>query len=649
MKNRVKLPFRNGAAVAMAAFAFVVACSSTREGLSSGSPCMTGADCASGLCMAGLCESPCDPSTGAACAVGCESDNDCATGVCSNGGCFPPSSRDGKKDGDETDTDCGGSAPPCADGLMCLVDADCASIHCTGGTCVVATDTDGRRNGDETDVDCGGTTTRAPPCAGGKGCKVAKDCISMTCKDHVCGAANASDGVRDGDETDVDCGGSSAPPCAPSKDCLLARDCTSQVCTGGTCAAPTATDGVQNGDETDVDCGGTSTHAPGCGIGKKCVAHGDCASDGCSYKHVCIPSRSCAAHHGGDTCGAGDDGDTRPQCTGNMVNGVDCADPVMHEDCCDTVEIPNGNFRLNRFLITAGRIRAFVERFNGNLRSFTKTIPDDNPWWSHDWDKYIPSTLTEVNQQLGPYPAPLTSPPNAPPPADQPPILGDGTVNPNGQQGQWRFGCTLRDTPPPADKSEYGARTWWTPANQAPGGDGAVSFTQDVLDEKIINCIDSYMMTAFCIWDGGHLATGNEINKAWTQAGGDFPWGPSPVAIDDMNNPVGPAANYVVHEFGKEFQGPYSYTWPLVYNRQTAHIAAPGRKPLGSTPGTRVADLAGLAYELTAIDMTTNMVGHNVNGSWESHVILPGGVFSPDVWYAWFAYWAASGRCAFSD
>ena len=45
--------------------------------------------------------------------------------------------------------------------------------------------------------------------------------------------------------------------CAAGESCNQDGDCESGVCTGGTCAAPTCDDGVQNGDETDVDCGGS--------------------------------------------------------------------------------------------------------------------------------------------------------------------------------------------------------------------------------------------------------------------------------------------------------------------------------------------------------------------------------------------------------
>ncbi|MFN3199693.1 MAG: hypothetical protein ACE366_14905 [Bradymonadia bacterium] len=41
------------------------------------------------------------------------------------------------------------------------------------------------------------------------------------------------------------------------------------VCSGGTCAAPACDDGVGNGDETDVDCGGSCAPCPS---GLRCAA-----------------------------------------------------------------------------------------------------------------------------------------------------------------------------------------------------------------------------------------------------------------------------------------------------------------------------------------------------------------------------------------
>ena len=68
----------------------------------------------------------------------------------SNGG---PSCSDGKKDGLETDKDCGGTAcDPCADTKGCFVGPDCMSKVCVGGTCIAASCTDQVKNGAESDV-----------------------------------------------------------------------------------------------------------------------------------------------------------------------------------------------------------------------------------------------------------------------------------------------------------------------------------------------------------------------------------------------------------------------------------------------------------------------------------------------------------------
>jgi hypothetical protein len=69
-------------------------------------------------------------------------------------------------------------------------------------------------------------------------------------------APTCTDGVKNGSESDVDCGGT-CPACGTDKSCSLPADCTSGVCTGGKCAAPSCTDAVKNGTETGIDCGGS--------------------------------------------------------------------------------------------------------------------------------------------------------------------------------------------------------------------------------------------------------------------------------------------------------------------------------------------------------------------------------------------------------
>ena len=93
--------------------------------------------------------------------------------------------------------------------------------------------TDKTKNGDETDVDCGGAT--CPACADGKGCSKAADCKSGVCTGGICAAASCTDSVKNGDETDVDCGGGTCPACPATKVCSKAADCKSGVCDGGVC------------------------------------------------------------------------------------------------------------------------------------------------------------------------------------------------------------------------------------------------------------------------------------------------------------------------------------------------------------------------------------------------------------------------------
>ncbi len=48
-------------------------------------------------------------------------------------------------------------------------------------------------------------------------------------------APSCADGVTNGKETDVDCGGSCSP-CAAGRTCSVHTDCTSQDCTSGVCS-----------------------------------------------------------------------------------------------------------------------------------------------------------------------------------------------------------------------------------------------------------------------------------------------------------------------------------------------------------------------------------------------------------------------------
>ena len=160
--------------------------------------------------------------------------------------------------------------------VACLSATDCASgLSCIGHVCVGSQCTDGVRDGNETDVDCGGACS---PCAVGLLCAIDQDCSSDACEpvSKLCLSPNCIDEQLDGDETDVDCGGSCSP-CVPSLKCRVSSDCTTQKCdpTLLTCLGNECADGRQDGTESDVDCGGPNI-CPRCRAGGHCTNRGDC-------------------------------------------------------------------------------------------------------------------------------------------------------------------------------------------------------------------------------------------------------------------------------------------------------------------------------------------------------------------------------------
>jgi len=169
-----------------------------------------------------------------------------------------PTCTDGRLNGDETDVDCGGDCPPCQAGASCLVGGDCESDICDDGACLGASCFDGLQNGDESDVDCGGSC--AAPCADGLRCEGIEDCaVSSVCWELFCRPETCFD--AGGEPLVSQCGGT-CPRCPDGEPCATADDCQSGVCAGDVCAAPTCSDGLRNGDETGVDCGGSCAPCP---------------------------------------------------------------------------------------------------------------------------------------------------------------------------------------------------------------------------------------------------------------------------------------------------------------------------------------------------------------------------------------------------
>jgi hypothetical protein len=93
---------------------------------------------------------------------------------------------------------------------------------------------------------------------------------------------SCTDGIKNGDETAVDCGGASCSPCPTASQCTDGSDCASAHCVDDVCREPACDDGIRNGDEGDIDCGGTSD----CPV---CVERCVCASSAALMPLGCDP------------------------------------------------------------------------------------------------------------------------------------------------------------------------------------------------------------------------------------------------------------------------------------------------------------------------------------------------------------------------
>jgi len=166
-----------------------------------------------------------------------------------------------------------------------------------------ATCSDGIENGDETGLDCGGSCSS---CDENSSCTGDIDCSSsLFCRpaDLVCTIATCSDGIQNevngSEETDIDCGGDSCPPCGTINDnttnsssCSEDSDCQSGHCIFGTCDVPNScSNGFLSGLETDVDCGGSCPQR--CLVGKSCDSAFDCDSGLRCINDIC---KECASN-----------------------------------------------------------------------------------------------------------------------------------------------------------------------------------------------------------------------------------------------------------------------------------------------------------------------------------------------------------------
>jgi hypothetical protein len=199
----------------------------------------------------------------------------------------------------------------------------------TNSTCVGSSCANGVKDGSETDVDCGGPACAA--CIVGKSCAQASDCASMHCTSDHCTSSDCTDAVKDDSETDVDCGGPVCAHCATGKGCATGTDCVTTYCSKTTnlCVADHCTDGVLDSNEADLDCGGSCTTK--CATGKGCATGADCVSTFCNPTlHQCVATQC--------TDGVSESNESDVDCGGSSS----CMRCTAHERCTANTDCDSG-------------------------------------------------------------------------------------------------------------------------------------------------------------------------------------------------------------------------------------------------------------------------------------------------------------------
>ena len=369
--------------------------------------------------------------------------------------------------------------------------------------------------------------------------------------------------------------------------------------------------------------------------GAACAANEACASGTCDDTGHCAISPSCARLHGGRTCG-----------------------PKGDESCCVAIPVakPSAPYSLDKYSVTAGRFRTFVERTGGDVRGWMQTHRP--AWFPASWDAWLPRTMDDgtavtgdnhvfaagagrdgVYQQLGP--------------------IHYGTEGPGNE------GCLT--------KQVGNARTYRLPdAVNASLFADVQQYGQDVLDDKPQQCTTFFLFAAFCAWDGGRLPTLAELDYAWDAGSPQthlYPWGmsPAPGGYADAYpfDPAGQGFGTVAPAGSDITMANYKYNfWAPARMRclgddplkcdYSLYLAPPGRFPKGNGPFGH-ADLAGDVYNVAmpspapspTAPPETLSIGLARTGAFDNHAIpnqhpVPG--FR--TWPATNKYLATGARCA---
>jgi len=176
------------------------------------------------------------------------------------------------------------------------------------------------------------TSTPVGCFAVGQACVVGSQCCSNVCMGGNC-QASCSDGIQDGSETGVDCGGGTCPTCPLGGGCGAASDCTNAICMAGQCTCGTGTANCdlmpQNGCEIS-----TASDPTNCGTCGHICNLPNTATDTC-ISGVCHIG-SCSPGYADCDAAFADGCEVNTTSDANNCGGCGLVCPVMFPNCVNS-------------------------------------------------------------------------------------------------------------------------------------------------------------------------------------------------------------------------------------------------------------------------------------------------------------------------
>ena len=216
----------------------------------------------------------------------CDDGDPCTAGTCEGGACKHPAAGVGTSCGGGMTCNGGGRCEACASDADCGAPSPCATFACAGAACKATYAAAGTTLPDATKGDC-----KRPQCDGHGGVVEAPDPGDLPTSTDACTlAACSADGPSQSSapmgtacSAGVCDGAGACVACNGANDCGTLSDA---YCYDHRCAS--CADGQQDGDETGIDCGGSTC--------------GKCGGDPCTSPDDC-QTKSCVVTTGGDKCG----------------------------------------------------------------------------------------------------------------------------------------------------------------------------------------------------------------------------------------------------------------------------------------------------------------------------------------------------------